>query len=107
MQEVIQGRGGESHERGIQSAGGESRAPGTGGKSRAAGANRAKKAFCHVLLLQFFVNICAIKTLKIWYNLAALGKGRQGQSPTLVPLSCTLGLIDKFFIEEISPESIG
>ena len=40
--EVIQGRGGESHERGIEGAGGE---------SWAAGANRAKKAFCHVLLL--------------------------------------------------------
>ena len=40
--EVIQGRGGESRERGIQGARGESRAP---------GANRAKKAFCHVLLL--------------------------------------------------------
>ena len=39
--EVIQGRGGKWRERGIQGAGGE---------SQAARANRAKKAFCHVLL---------------------------------------------------------
>ena len=40
--EVIQGRGGESRERGIQ---------GTGGKSRAAGANHAMETLCHVLLV--------------------------------------------------------
>ena len=51
--EVIQGRGGETRERGIQGAGGE---------SRAAGPNRAKKVFCHVLSFQFFVNISKIKT---------------------------------------------
>ena len=50
--DAFQGREGESRERDIQSA---------GGKSQTAGANRAKKAFCHVLLLQFFVNISKIK----------------------------------------------
>ena len=71
--EVIQGRGGESRERGIQGAGSESRAAGanrgqqvriagSGGESLAVGANHAKKAFCNVLLLLFFVNISTIKT---------------------------------------------
>ena len=36
------GQGGKSHERGIQ---------GDGGDSRAVEVNRAKKAFCHVLIL--------------------------------------------------------
>ena len=67
MPEVIKGRGGESRERGILGAGGESRAAGriagSGGESRAVGANHAKKAFFHIRLL-FFVNIRTIKTKK-------------------------------------------
>ena len=50
---ATQGREGESRERGIESAGGE---------FLAARAKRAKKAFCRVLLLYFFVNISTIKT---------------------------------------------
>ena len=40
------------------------------------------------------------KHKKNWYTFAFLVKGRQGQSPTLVPLSGTLGLIYKFWLRK-------
>ena len=50
------GEGGELCERGNQ---------GPGGESRAARVNRAKEAFCHILLLYFFVTTSTIKTSQI------------------------------------------
>ena len=74
--------GGESRERDIQ---------GGRGKSRKKG----------ILLWFFFcVNISTIKISEIWCNLAPLGKDWQGQSPTLAPLSCTLGLIYQFSLRK-------
>ena len=93
LPEVIQGRGGgKSCERGIQGAGGE----------RAVRANRGQRG--RILQKRHFAMFCYYNFLLILvqskhknrYTLSPLGKGLQGQTPTLAPLSCTLGLICQF-----------
>ena len=79
--------GGESRERGIQ---------GAGGNSQAAGRIAHKRHFAIFCYYNFLGNISTIKTSSISCTLAPLGTGRQGQSPTLAPLSSILGLIYQF-----------
>ena len=70
--------GGKSPERGIEGGGGESR-------------ERSLLLFS-VIIIPLFI-LVQLKHQKFGALLSPIGEGRQGQPPSLAPLSCVLGLI--------------